>query len=96
MKKNLAAAFLLSVFALTSLGAETLPPQPEKDDFLEAYRLALRSYGVNASYEELACLNGLPFTPLRSSETYCGPLIRRSSQVSRVYSVSAQTCSSAS
>lgn len=72
MKKNLAAAFLLSVFALTSLGAETLPPQPEKDDFLEAYRLALRSYGVNASYEELACLNGLPFTPLRSSETYCG------------------------
>lgn len=72
MKKNLAAAFLLSVFALASLGAETLPLQPEKDDFLEAYRLALQPYGVNASYEELACLNGLPFTPLRSSETICG------------------------
>ncbi|MBR4465352.1 hypothetical protein IKS38_02100 [bacterium] len=72
MKKNLAAAFLLSVFALASLGAETLPLQPEKDDFLEAYRLALQLYGVNASYEELACLNGLPFTPLRSSETSCG------------------------
>lgn len=72
MKKNLAAAFLLFVFALASYCAELLPNQPEKDDFLEAYRLALQIYGVNASYEELACLNGLPFTPLRSSETICG------------------------
>ncbi|MBO7447755.1 hypothetical protein J6U78_05425, partial [bacterium] len=72
MKKNLAAAFLLSVFALASMGVETLPLQPEKDDFLEAYRLALQIYGVNASYEELACLNGLPMTPLRNSETFCG------------------------
>lgn len=72
MKKNLAAAFLLSVFALASFGVETLPLQPEKDDFLEAYRLALQIYGVNASYEELACLNGLPLTPLRNSESFCG------------------------
>ncbi|MBR6462439.1 hypothetical protein IKS73_04785 [bacterium] len=72
MKKSFAAFFLTFALVLASLGVETLPPQPESDDFLEAYRLALQIYGVNASYEELACLNGLPFTPLRSSETICG------------------------
>lgn len=72
MKKSFAALFALLVFALAAPGAEVLPAQPESDDFLDAYRLALQVYGVNASYEELACLNGLPFTPLRSSETICG------------------------
>ncbi|MBR5901783.1 hypothetical protein IKZ40_05485 [bacterium] len=62
-------AFLSSLLAYS---LETLPKQPERDDFLEAYQLALRIYGVNASYEELACLNGLPFTPMRKSESLCG------------------------
>ncbi|MBR5623990.1 hypothetical protein IKW72_03150 [bacterium] len=62
-------AFLSSLFAFS---LETLPRQPERDSFLEAYQLALRIYGVNASYEELACLNGLPFTPLRKSDAICG------------------------
>ena len=72
MKKSYAALFAVLIFALASLGAEVLPVQPESDDFLEAYRLALQTYGVNASYEELACLNGLPFTPLRNSDAFCG------------------------
>ena len=67
-------SFLLLLFftAFLAYSRETLPKQPEKDDFLEAYRLALKIYGVNASYEELSCLNGMPFTPLRKSETICG------------------------
>ena len=72
MKNIFAVILTLLVFASAAFGAETLPLQPEKDDFLEAYRLALNAYGVNASYEELACLNGLPLTPLRNSETFCG------------------------
>ena len=72
MKKSYAALIAVLIFALASLGAEVLPVQPESDDFLEAYRLALQTYGVNASYEELACLNGLPFTPLRNSDAFCG------------------------
>jgi hypothetical protein len=67
--------FLLFAILLTALSAysrESLPKQPQRDDFLEAYRMALRIYGVNASYEELACLNGMPFTPLRKSDALCG------------------------
>ncbi|MBQ7556123.1 hypothetical protein IJS98_06745 [bacterium] len=72
MKNIFAVILTLLVFASAAFGAETLPVQPGSDDFLEAYRLALQTYGVNASYEELACLNGLPLTPLRNSETFCG------------------------
>ncbi|MBO7435434.1 hypothetical protein J6U76_05535 [bacterium] len=63
---------LASLSCLFAFSLESLPKQPQRDDFLEAYRMALAIYGVNASYEELACLNALPFTPLRKSDTVCG------------------------
>ena len=72
MIKKFLLAFLLFCQALWLNALEPLPQQPARDGFLNAYCEALRSIGVNASYEELACVCGLPFAPLRKSATFCG------------------------
>ena len=62
MKKTILLLGLLAVCLSAAAG----------DDFLEAYRLALGACGVNPSYEELACIIGMPFTPLKKSDVFCG------------------------